>query len=228
MSHILSKEVVRKIALDNKFKFKLQEDGSDDLNPYVFDFVDAIIEEVMKVTNDEDVCSCGHYWNPSNKPPTLHEEQNTSTFQLADFDVMFGNMKTITDANPDNFTVTPVDCALVLIIRNNKILGVSRKNDHTDIGLPGGKCELGETFRDCAVRETAEETDFTIKLLDNKPFDGIDMGLSCRTYLAEITGKVSQARDPSETGLVGFFDKQELLDGSFGEYNKHMFKHFGI
>ena len=54
------------------------------------------------------------------------------------------------------------------------------------------------------------------------------MGLYCQTFLAEIVGKVTQVRDPSETGIVDWFDKQVFIDGSFGEYNTLMFKHFGI
>lgn len=121
-----------------------------------------------------------------------------------------------------------VDCSLVLIKRGNKYLGVSRRHDHNDIGLPGGKRERDESFEDCAKREATEETDFIIKLLPNEPFKDTDKGFYCQTYLAEIDGIVTQARDPDETGIVDWFDKQTFIDGSFGEYNTKMFKHFGL
>ena len=38
------KESVRKIALDNGFKYKAQDNGVMDLNPYVFDFAKELIE----------------------------------------------------------------------------------------------------------------------------------------------------------------------------------------
>ena len=38
------KETVRKIALDNGFKYKAQDSGVMDLNPYVFDFAKELIE----------------------------------------------------------------------------------------------------------------------------------------------------------------------------------------
>ena len=144
----------------------------------------------------------------------------------ANFDNMFGNTKTIIGVSPGQLEVTPSSCSLVLIKRGDLFLGVSRKHDHNDVGLPGGKLEIGETFEQAAHRESIEETGFNITLLPTLPYDGIDQGLSCRTYLAEITGKVSQAMDPSETGVVGFYDKQAFLDGSFGAYNELMFKHF--
>ena len=38
------KEGVRKIALDSGFKYKAQDNGVMDLNPYVFDFAKELIE----------------------------------------------------------------------------------------------------------------------------------------------------------------------------------------
>jgi len=40
------------------------------------------------------------------------------------------------------------------------ILGVSRKDDHTDFTLPGGKCDENETFKETALRELREETGY--------------------------------------------------------------------
>lgn len=122
----------------------------------------------------------------------------------------------------------PVTCSLVLVKSGDKFLGVSRKHDHNDIGLPGGKREMNETYEDCAIRETMEETGYVIKLLEAVPFEGIDLGLFCKTYLAEIVDTISGDKDSSETGVVGLFDKQAFLDGSFSKYNELMFKHFGM
>lgn len=136
------------------------------------------------------------------------------------------------DTPINDITMSPikpvVDCSLVLICSGDKFLGVSRKHDHNDIGLPGGKRESGESYEDCAVRETMEETGYVIKLLSNEPFEDIDLGLRCKTFMAEIVSTIAGERDASETGLVGFFDKQDFIDGSFTKYNTKMFKHFNM
>lgn len=42
---MLSKDDVKRIALENGFKLKIQDDGSKDLNPYVYDFALVLINE---------------------------------------------------------------------------------------------------------------------------------------------------------------------------------------
>ena len=47
--------------------------------------------------------------------------------------------------------------ALMLIIKDGKILSVSRKKNKSIFGLPGGKQEKGETSEQAAIRECKEE-----------------------------------------------------------------------
>jgi ADP-ribose pyrophosphatase YjhB (NUDIX family) len=51
----------------------------------------------------------------------------------------------------------------VLIYQKNKVLLVSETKVNK-YGLPGGKLEVGETLRECAIRETQEEIGATIKI----------------------------------------------------------------
>lgn len=46
----------------------------------------------------------------------------------------------------------------VLIPQDGKFLAISRRNDTTLWGLPGGKCDALETNVECAQRELKEET----------------------------------------------------------------------
>lgn len=43
MVDIMDKEYIKELALDNGFKLKEQPDGSMDLNPYVYEFVSALL-----------------------------------------------------------------------------------------------------------------------------------------------------------------------------------------
>ena len=44
----MTKSQIREIALSNGFKLKKQPDGSEDLHPYVYDFVAGVVERIAK------------------------------------------------------------------------------------------------------------------------------------------------------------------------------------
>ena len=114
--------------------------------------------------------------------------------------------------------------SMALIFNGEKVLTVSRKDNPNDRGLPGGKCEDGETFEECVVREVKEETGldvFAAQFLfsrSEKEFRG-------RTYLCLPRIGSSMEIETKEAGVVKWGDWQELFDGSFGGYNRELYDH---
>jgi mutator protein MutT len=104
------------------------------------------------------------------------------------------------------------------------ILGVSRKYDHNDMGLPGGKCEEGETFEECVRREVKEETGLIVTTCREVfeltlPHNGnLILG---KTFLCEVDGEIHT----DEPHIVNWVTWDKLFEGSFGEYNKALFNH---
>jgi 8-oxo-dGTP diphosphatase len=101
------------------------------------------------------------------------------------------------------------------VILGGKVLGVSRKTDPNDFGLPGGKVDEGETLYDAMVREVKEETGLTV--LKAKPlFFREDTDFVAVVYLVEqYYGEIST----DEAGAVKWIDFEVLKQGSFGDYN---------
>ena len=101
------------------------------------------------------------------------------------------------------------------VILDGKVLGVSRKTDPNDFGLPGGKVDEGETLYDAMVREVKEETGLTV--LKAKPlFFREDTDFVAVVYLVEeYYGEIQT----EESGAVKWIDFETLKQGSFGDYN---------
>jgi len=106
---------------------------------------------------------------------------------------------------------------VVLLNEDGLVLGVSRKTDHNDFGLPGGKMEEidDDNPTDTAIRETYEETGLTVyqlKLIFATHKNG-NMGY---TYLAKYHGEIEH----NEPHLVKWVPFSVLINGSFGKYNQ--------
>jgi 8-oxo-dGTP pyrophosphatase MutT (NUDIX family) len=112
--------------------------------------------------------------------------------------------------------------SMALVIDNTgKVLAVSRKNDFSQMGLPGGKVEYNETFEEAVVRETMEETGLEVEIVGHI-FDRYDNNFIGKTFLCVM-------KDPDakiftdEPVRVDWVEWKELFDGPFGEYNKNLY-----
>jgi 8-oxo-dGTP pyrophosphatase MutT (NUDIX family) len=106
--------------------------------------------------------------------------------------------------------------SIVLINDEGKILGVSRKHDHTDFGIAGGKVDPEDNFDlvAAAIRETKEETGLDI--YDLEVVYASHWGNRMQwTFLAKWTGEIHT----DEPHVVKWIDAKTLMQGSFREYN---------
>jgi len=115
--------------------------------------------------------------------------------------------------------------ACCLIIRpDGKILAVSRRDDPTAMGLPGGKVDPGESTMDAAARELQEETGLTATSL-NQVFEWEDSNNYINTTFAcEVDGEFGT----DEEGVIKWVSPETLVAGPFGDYNERLFQHQGI
>jgi 8-oxo-dGTP pyrophosphatase MutT (NUDIX family) len=109
-----------------------------------------------------------------------------------------------------------LEVALVVLINSKgEVLAVSRKDNHEDMGLIGGKCDKGESPIDAAIRETKEEVGLDITNL-RCIFQQFRNGRMGYTYLADYSGEIHT----EEPHVVKWTSFETVNNGSFGEWNK--------
>lgn len=110
-----------------------------------------------------------------------------------------------------------ISAQVVLINKKGYVLGVSRKTDHNDFGLPGGKMDPEDDGdpTNTAIRECKEETGLDISNLELvfAIHKGGNMGF---TYIAKYNGEINH----NEPHVVKWVPFEKLILGSFGRYNQ--------
>lgn len=110
---------------------------------------------------------------------------------------------------------------VVVLNESGQVLCVSRKDDHNDFGLPGGKIEKSdETNKGAAIRETLEETGIIVTKA-TLIYAEHRRGAMGYTYLAtEWEGEIGT----DEPHIAKWGDFTELVAGTYGEWNLKVFK----
>ena len=110
-----------------------------------------------------------------------------------------------------------ITAQVVLINEEGLVLGVSRKDNHSDFGLPGGKMDEEDNGNPMvtAIRECKEETGLEIYDLQ-LVFAIHKSGNMGYTYLAKYSGEINH----NEPHVVKWVPMQVLINGSFGRYNE--------
>lgn len=120
-----------------------------------------------------------------------------------------------------------VGVGALMIRADGKVLAASRKTNHDDLGLPGGKIEPGETEMQALVRELEEETGVRAKRY-HRLFAAPDGGgYWFVTFLVyEWEGEPTD----HEGAIVRWVEPGDLLrtSCSFRQYNRELFEHLGM
>lgn len=114
------------------------------------------------------------------------------------------------------------DAIVVVIERaDGAILGVSRPHLPSDVGLPGGSIDPGETPERAAIREVKEETslDVTVRLHSSHEYHGHRLHVFVAT---SVQGEPTS----SDEGFVSWTTWETVGRGRYGDFNRALAEQF--
>jgi 8-oxo-dGTP pyrophosphatase MutT (NUDIX family) len=149
--------------------------------------------------------------------------RNEVPHNLRDGEPVRPNRGNIVDDAEDEESKVPKAACVLVVSDDGKVLAVSRRDNPNDFGLPGGKVEPGEDPRDAAARELYEETGLTATHC-SAVFSQYDGSYLTTTFMCNVEGEI----DTDESGVIRWVKPDVLIRGSFGDYNRAMFKNLGL
>ena len=117
---------------------------------------------------------------------------------------------------------------LIITSTNGRYFAVSRRNDTTQWGFPGGKVDPGESHDEAIIRETKEEIGFFVHKTEIIPIysglcrgkDGHDFWVTTYLYTELVEEEYLLANTKLEDGLASAFATgDDLVTASFSPFN---------
>ena len=110
----------------------------------------------------------------------------------------------------------PVPTVDIIIIAENKIVLINRKNPPYGWAIPGGFVDYGESLESAAVREAKEETSLDVSLLFqfhtySEPGRDPRQHTISTVFVAEAGGTPVAADDAADIGLFSRFNLPEPI-----------------